>query len=349
LPDYGELRVRESEAIGADVHEGAAGVGMFAARRRLVSALAALLFGSGLRAQSLPPAVALIVAVPPGGSGDSIGRLVAENLSDLMDTRIRVENVGGNGGVTGINAVASASRDGSVFGLVTSSGLIGGRILSRSAQYNPSQDFEWLAILGSYANAMVLSTRSNFTSLADWLAFARRTTTPLAYGTFGTGSAGHLAGAYLRYEQGANLTHVTVPGADEGYAMLNDGRIDVLFDGVPNALVKVPRSGQRIVAVTSAARQAALPDVPCFGELFKESFVVWIALVLPKGVPPAIYVRFASAVGVLVSEARYADSLRAAGLSFMGLSGSGTRTFVDNEFLRIARLIARLNDEGMRR
>lgn len=341
--------MRESGAFDAHAQEVVAGAGVSVARRRVATALAALLCAPGLRAQSLPSSITLIVSAPPGGSGDAIGRLVAESLSELMDTRIRVENVGANGGVAGINAIAAAPRDGAVFGLVTSSGLIGGRLLSRSAQYNPSQDFEWLSILGSYANAMVLSTRSNFTTFADWLVFARRATTPLSYGTFGTGSAGHLAGAYLRYEQGANLTHVTLPGTDDGYAMLNDGRIDVLFDGVPNALVKVPRSGQRVVAVTSAARQSALPDVPSFGELFKESFVIWIGLVLPKGVPPAIYVRFASAVGVLVSDARYADSLRTAGLTFMGLSGSGTRTFVENEFLRIAKLIARLNDEGMRR
>lgn len=303
----------------------------------------------GAQAQTLPASISLIVAAPPGGSGDSLGRLVAEHLSSLMDTRIRVENLGGNGGVAGVNAIVAAPRDGSVFGLITNSSLIGGRLLSRSAQYNPSQDFEWLSILGTYPNAMVLSTRSNHTSIQEWLAFARRTTTPLSYGTFGTGSAGHLAGAYLRYEHGANLTHVTLASTDDGYAMLSDGRIDILFDGVPNAIVKVPRSGHRIVAVTSPARQPALPDEPAFGELFKESFLVWIALVLPRGVPPAIYVRFASAVGVLVSESRYAESLRTAGLAFMGLSGSGTRTFVDNEFLRMAHLIARLNDEGMRR
>ena len=89
-----------------------------------------------------------------------------------------------------------------------------------------------------------------------------------------------------------------------------------------------------------------LPDVPAFGELWQQSFVVWIGLVLPKGVPPAAYVRFASAVSVLLSEPRYADSMRAAGLTFMGLSGSGTRAFVEKEFLRSAKLIARLNDEG---
>lgn len=318
-------------------------------RRRFVGALAAFAVTGTARAQALPASITFIVSSPPGGSGDALGRLVADSLGELMETRLRVENIGGNGGVAGVNAIATAARDGTVLGLVTSSALIGGRLLSRSAQYNPSQDFEWLSILGSYPNAMVLPSRSNHTTFAEWLAYAQRAPAPLTYATFGTGTAGHLAGAYLRYEKQARLAHVTLSATDDGYAMLADGRIDVLFDGTPNALVKVPRWGQRIIAVTSAGRVAGFPDAPSFGELFGESFVVWIALVLPKGVPPATYVRFASAVSVLVSDPRYVESLRAAGLTFLGLSGAGTRTYVESEFLRVAKLIGRLNDEGMRR
>jgi tripartite-type tricarboxylate transporter receptor subunit TctC len=113
--------------------------------------------------------------------------------------------------------------------------------------------------------------------------------------------------------------------------------------------VKIPRTGHRILAVTSGARVPAIPDVPSFGELWQQSFMVWIGLVLPKGVTPSAYVRTASAVSVLLSEPRHADSMRAAGLTFMGLSGSGTRVYVEAEFLRNAKLIAKLNDEGLRR
>ena len=74
--------------------------------------------------------------------------------------------------------------------------------------------------------------------------------------------------------------------------------------------------------------------------------MIWIGLVLPKGVPPPAYVKLASAISVLLSEPRHAESMRAAGLSFMGLSGAGTRAFVESEFLRNAKLIARLSEEG---
>lgn len=320
-------------------------------RRRIVAALAACAATGSARPQSgsLPAAITLIVPAPPGGSSDALGRRVAEALSTIIEVPIRVENIAGNGGVTGTNAMAAAPRDGSVLGLAVSSPIIGGKLLSRSAMFNPSEDFDWLGILGTYPNAMVLSTRSNHTTLEQWLAGARRASTPLPYGTFGTGTAGHLAGAYLRFEQNANLAHVTLDSLDEGYVLLSDGRLDVLFDGVPNAMVKVPRTGHRILAVTSERRLPVLPDVPSFGELWRQSFVVWIGLVAPKGVPPTTYAHIASAVAVLFAEPRHAEMMRAVGLTYLGLSGRGTRAFVEEEFLRNAKLIAKLNDEGQRR
>ena len=278
---------------------------------------------------------------PNGGSSDKLARLVAEALTAILGVPVRVENIPGNSGVTGTNAIARAPRDGSVLGLAVSSGMIAGKLLSRSAQFNPSEDFEWLGILGTYPNAMVLSTKSPWTTLDQWLAAARKATAPMTFGSFGTGTAGHLAGSYLRIEESANLVHVTVASMDEGYALLSEGKLDVLFDGVPNALVSVPRLGHRIVAVTSAARVPQLPEIPSFGELWRQSFDVWIGLVTPRDVAPDAYIRLASAVAVLLAEPGYAESLRAAGLTFMGMSGRGTKAFLDAEFLRSAKVIAK--------
>ena len=319
-------------------------------RRRLLAAIASLALARVARAQSAPqPAgIALIIPAPPGGSTDRLGRLVAEALTAIMDVPVHIENVPGNSGVTGTNAMARAPRDGTVLGMAVSSAIIAGKLLSRSARFNPSEDFEWLGILGTYPNAMVLSTKSPWTTLEQFLDAARKATVPLTYASFGTGTAGHLAGSWLRIEENANLAHVTLESMDEGYALMSAGKLDVLFDGVPNAVIEVPRRGHRIVAVTSAARIAALPDAPSFGELWRQSFVVWIGLVAPKEIAPDVYVRIASAVAVLLADPKYADSMRAVGLMYMGLSGAGTRAFVDAEFLRNAKLIAKLNDEGLR-
>jgi tripartite-type tricarboxylate transporter receptor subunit TctC len=317
-------------------------------RRRLLAGMAALAAGRHADAQpASQTALTLIVPAPPGNASDLVGRLIADALSGILAVPVRVRNVEGKGGVTGTNAMAAAPRDGSVLGLTDSSSLVAGKLLSRSAQFSPIEDFDWLAILGSYPNAMVLSTRSNHTTVEEWLEAARTADPPRKYGTYGIGTAGHLAGAYLRLEQNARITHVALDDADVGYEMLAQGDLDILFDGLPSAAVKLPRTGQRIIAVTSALRVDSLPDVPSFGELWHQSFEDWLGLVLPKG-SPAMYSQIASAVAVLLAEARYAQGMRGAGLNFLGLSGSAARAYVEADFLRSAKLIARLNDEGRR-
>lgn len=320
------------------------------ARRRMLVGLGGLILISSGRAHLARAAgqITLIVPASSAGSGDPLGPIVAEALSRILETSVRVENVGGDGGVTGTNAIAAGARDGTVLGLGMSSAMIGGRLLSRNAKFNPIDDFQWLTILASFPAAMVIAANAPQKDIAGWLAMAREAPTPLVYASAGTGSAGHLAGGFLRMGQGARLVHRTVESPRERYALLAEGRINALFGGVPNAMTEAPRFGHRIIAVTSAARVPVLPDVPSFGELWQQSFDSWIGLVAPKGLESAAYFRLASAVGVLLSDARFVESMQAAGLSFMGLSGRGTFAFLDTEFLRWAKLIAQLNEDGMR-
>ena len=140
-----------------------------------------------------------------------------------------------------------------------------------------------------------------------------------------------------------------VDNLDDGYKLLGEGFIDVLFDGAPNAMTEVRLRDHRILAVTSEKRVQGLPDVPSFGELWQRSFDIFVGIVTPKSLAQNAYARLAPAVGVLLSEPSHADRLRAAGLNFLGLSGRGTRAYIENEFLRNAQLIAALNNEGVRK
>ena len=298
-------------------------------RRRVMAGLGGLLVigASSVRPQQTSPAVTLIVPRGAGASADRLGRIVADGLAEILQGPVRVENIAGDAGVPGTNAIEAGATDGSVLGVAISSAIIGGRLLSRSAKFNPIDDFEWLTILGTFPNALVISARSPYQNIEGWLEGARDTVLPWVYASLGSGSAGHLAGAYLRLEQGARLVHRAVDSNEERYALLAEGKIDVLFEGGPNMVTQGPRPRSRILAVTSSARLASLPAVPSFGELWGQSFVVWIGLVAPKGLDTSAYHRLASVVGVLVSDPRHADRLRAAGLTFMGLSGRGTVAF----------------------
>lgn len=328
----------------------AAGAGRQRKRRRLLAAMAGLVALRTVRSEALEAKarITLIVPAPAGVSADRFGRVVAAELSSILEVPIQVENITGDGGVTGTNAIAAGARDGTLLGLAISSAVVGGRLLSRAAKFNPIDDFQWLTILGSFPIAMVVAANSPYRTIESWLDAARETPLPWAYASVGSGSAGHLAGAYLRLEQGARIVHRAVDSSEERYALLAEGKIAALFDGVPNAVVEAPRLGHRIVAVTSAARVNGLQAVPSFGEMWQRSFVVWIGLVAPKAVEDPAYFRLAAAVGVLVSDPRHADAIRAAGLTFLGLSGRGAIAYVEADFLRNAKLIAALNEEGQR-
>src|SRR5262245_14994808 len=117
--------------------------------RRSFLVLLAATAATRARAADAPPTspaspIKLIVPAAAGGSADRIGRLVADTLTRILESPVEVLNVAGDGGVTGMNAVAAAPKDGSVLGLANSTAIVGGKLLSRSARFNPIEDFDWL-------------------------------------------------------------------------------------------------------------------------------------------------------------------------------------------------------------
>lgn len=285
--------------------------------------------------------IEIIVPNPQGGSTDEVARVVATALRELGPTPVSLAYVVGNAGIEGTNAIAAAPADGRTLGVAVSTAMVAGKLFSRSARYDPLQDFDWLALFGTYPNAMLIPASSPAKSLAEWLELARRTPTPLRCGTFGRGSAGHLAMGFLRKVESANLEHVQVQSMDASYGRLGDGSLDVLFDGVPNVVTSTASGRYRVLAVTSAQRVPALQDIPAFGELWKgRSFDIWIGMIAPKGLPVPVFSELAAQFGVLCNEPQYVERFRAAGIHFLGLTGKAAREFIEADFIRTARLVA---------
>ena len=315
----------------------------FRANRRAVLVLigTALVGGPrGAHAQ-VPPDIEIIVPNPPGGSTDEVARIVAGALNEIGGDVVGLIHVTGNAGVDGTGAIAARAPDGKVLGMAVSTAMVAAKLLNRSARYDPLADFDWLALFGAYPNAMVVNDASPATSLRDWVDLAKRATAPLRYGTSGRGSAGHLAAGFLRKVEGLNLEHVPLAELETGYERLADGTLDLLFDGVPNALNMLPKARVRIVGVTSAARVRALPASVAFGEVWPgQSFEIWIGMVAPKGLPVPVYSRISARLGVMCNDRKYSERFRQAGMRFLGLTGKPAREYIEADFIRTARLIA---------
>lgn len=287
--------------------------------------------------------VKLLVPALQSSSADMIGRLVAVKLGRVLDAPVEVRNIPGESSIIGTRALAIAPKDGKTLAIGLSQPMTGGKLLSPQADYNPVDDFDWLAILGTYGDAMMVRPQSPALSLAQWLEFARKAAAPLRYGTSGIASAAHLAGEYLHVVQQANLVHVPFDDNSLGYAALERGEIDVLFYGAPAARIVAKATHLRILAVTSAERDPQLPEVPSFAEVWRnQHFDNWAAIIAPSQLPPDLRSPLAAAIGVMLADKTLVSDLRDMGVNWLGLAGDSASQYVRDDIVRKARQIGDL-------
>ncbi|HEY5364829.1 MAG TPA: tripartite tricarboxylate transporter substrate binding protein [Casimicrobiaceae bacterium] len=286
------------------------------------------------------PAITLIVPSDESGAAARIAGIVADALTRAAHAPVRVKYIPGVAGVTGTNAIAAAAPDGMTLGLALSTPMIGAKLLSRAARYNPLDDFDWLALFGTYGNALVVRADNPAKSFAGWLASARASPNALRYGTGGIASAAHIAGEYLHVDQHANLVHVPFEAASQEYAALASDDIDALIDALPSARVAADARQFRVLAVTSSARDSALPGVPAFAEMWPgRQFEMWAGIVAPAHLPAAAHAQVAAAVTAMLADAGFARRLTDAGLTWRGLSAADTGVFIRDDIVRMARQI----------
>jgi len=307
-------------------------------------ALAGVIFACPARAQTGSDAklgdVRLIVPNPENGASDRLGRLLAPFLERYLDTTVRVVNVPGMGGVTGMDAVATAAADGRTLGLAVSTPVVSATLLQRPRAYDVFRDFDWLGIVGTYANAMTVAADAPAT-LPSWIEWARTQRRPLRYATPGVGTAAHFTGEFLRQTEGLDLVHEAFTVMTDAYPKLDDRSIAVVFEGVSNAIDQ--SRTRRIIAVTSLKRHPRLPDVPALAETFPgQSFVVWAGLVAPPHLPAPLRTRIGRAVAATLSDSLLRSRLVEQGVEIVALTGERAIDFVEQDFIRKAALLAKL-------
>ena len=244
-------------------------------------------------------AVRFVVPGPAGGAGDVLGRLVMERLSQKFGQPFTVENRAGAGTNIGMTVVARAAPDGYTLGLASIASNAVNRWLYRNLPFNPETDFSPIAMIALVPNLMVVSPAVPVTTVAEFIAWARRN--PVAFGSVGAGSSQHLAGAQFAQAAGLDLVHVayTTNGAMATDVM--EGRVQVLFQSI-SAVAELARAGRvRPLAVTGETRTPAFPEVPTLREAGLDIVSTgWFGVCGPAGVPEPILQRLNEAVGEIV-------------------------------------------------
>lgn len=315
-------------------------------RRRWLATLAAgaaALPGLGALAQPAFPTRQVTIVVPfgPGGPTDLTARLVAEKLSARWGQPVVVDNKPGAGGNVGSALVAKAPPDGYTLVLgVTGSHAINVSLMP-DMPYQPLRDFEPLTQATLFPNAIAVNPRVPANDLRELVALARRQPGKLSYGSDGNGTASHLGMELVKAEAGIYMTHIPYRG---GAAMLTDlagGQIDAGLTGLPAAL-PLARAGKiRILAVTTAQRTPAAPEIPTVAEQGFPGYAAapWAGFFAPRGTPPALVAKLSDDLIWALTQPDVRQRMAAGGSTIVASRPEEFRRFLQAEIERWARAV----------
>ncbi len=261
-------------------------------RRRTLQALAALALPGTLPAPAQARPIRLVVPYPPGGPLDIVARALAERVKDSLGIVV-VENRPGAGGNLGADLVAKSAPDGStvLMGAVATHAI--NPWLYAKLPYDPIRDFTPITLVARVPNVLVMNTetaaRLGIASAADLVAYARMNPGKLNYGSGGNGSAGHLAGEMFKAQAGVFMVHIPYAGANPAQLALVSGQVDLSFDNLAGASANIKAGKLKALAVTTAQRSTALPEVPTIaesgGSLVGFDIDTWFGLFGPASLP----------------------------------------------------------------
>jgi tripartite-type tricarboxylate transporter receptor subunit TctC len=242
-----------------------------------------------------PPAypnkpIKLIVPFTPGGVTDTSGRVIAEQLSKRLGQLVIVDNKPGASGNIGTQQVAAADADGYTLLLGFDGTLVINPHVFDKIPFNTEQDFAPVGKIGDAMLILVANPAVPARSLRDIIALSKTQAGGLSYGTSGTGGTPHIAGELFRQRTGANLVHIPYKGGGQALIDVLGGSVPLVYTAVAGALQHVKSGKLTGIAVSSAQRSSALPDVPTFIESGIADFEIssWVGLLVPAKTPKSV-------------------------------------------------------------
>ncbi|SEB06569.1 tripartite tricarboxylate transporter substrate binding protein [Variovorax sp. YR216] len=293
---------------------------MTAAVRHLLKSLLAT--GTALalctaQAQTYPTKpVSLVVGFAPGGSADSLARLLAQKLGSSLGQPVIVDNKPGAGGTIATAAVAASKPDGYTLLMVTS-GHAGSAALYPKLSYDTQKSFEPVAKVGASPVVIVAPASAPYKTLKDVIDAARKSPGKLNYAAGGGGATTtSLAAEFLKNEAKVDMVMVPYKGSGPALTALLSGEVDLGFDIPSSALPHIKAGKLRPLAVTTKTRSSVLPDVPTVAEQGMAGFEVtgWFGVLAPAGTPAAVVARLNKEINAVLSDPETKDKLQNIGV-----------------------------------
>jgi tripartite-type tricarboxylate transporter receptor subunit TctC len=308
--------------------------------RLLTSAVLALALATAAAAQDYPARpVRIVVPFPPGGINDTVGRLVATQLSARLGKQFVVENRGGAGGVVGSEFVANAPKDGHTLLIISLAHAVNPWLYK--LPYDPIKSFTPIGAIMGAPNVVVVHPSLPVHSIKELVALAKQKPGSLQYASAGIGSFLHLGGELFKLAAGVDLLHVPFKGAGPAMVDLIGGHTTVAFVSTVTAPPHVRSGKLRALGVGATTRNAALPDVPTVAEAGVPGYEVsnWIGLVGPAGMPPAVVEKLNSEIAAIQDMPEIQKQLAAEGAQAIRTSPAEFTSFIDGEVKKWQRVV----------
>ena len=260
---------------------------------RLAAAAACLILTAATanaQAQAYPSKpIRWIVPFPPGGSTDILARVVGQKLTESWGQQVIVENRGGAGGTLGAAEAARSPADGYTLLMGAIHHTIATSVYPK-LPYDFQKDFAPITVVAIVPNVLVVNPSVPAKSTKELIAYAKANPGKLTYGSAGMGTAHHLIGELFNLRAGVEIVHVPYKGSAPAVADLIGGQVSMMYDTVASCLPHVKSGKLRPLAVATAKRSSALPDVPTIAESALPGFEVttWFGALAPAKTPPEI-------------------------------------------------------------
>ncbi|ARP81650.1 hypothetical protein CAL12_13080 [Bordetella genomosp. 8] len=279
--------------------------------------------------------IKLVVGYAPGGGNDVAARLIAKELSPILGQTIVVENRPGAGTNIGASYVARSAPDGYTLTL-SSTALAVNVTLYPKLDYDAVKDFEPIAIFAEAPNLLLVNPKLPVNSVAELIAYGKKHPGKLNFSSAGSGSTQHLAGELFKTKAGITATHVPYKGSAPSLTAVISGEADFTFVNIPSSKQLIESGQVKALAITSAHRFPAVPNIPTMAEAGVQGMEVatWYSILAPARTPRPIIDKLNKAVNQAVSKPEFRKQLEDLGTAPMTESPEFFKKFLADEIDR---------------
>ncbi len=317
--------------------------------RLILLSSSVFLFSNAAISQTFPAPnkpIRLIVGFAPGGGTDIVARALAPKIGEILGQSVIVETRSGAAGTIAADMVSKSAPDGHTLLMGHSNSNAIAPFVLAKVPYNAANDFTPITYVGYVPNILAINPNIPANTVAELVSLAKSKPGQLTYGSSGTGSTQHLAGALFGKISQIEINHIPYKGSGQAIIDLLAGQITMNFDTMPPVLEHIRAGKLRALAISTPKRLDLLSQVPTFSEVGIQGFDVtnWYAIIGPKGMAPEVVAKIDRAVRGAMSEPAIKATLDAQGLQTSGPSTpEAFGIFIKAELEKYSKMVKELN------